>query len=184
MIKRCTEVAHPSSGYGSSFFEWIRIFFVAVVIAGVLNGLIFQVILIEQHSMEPTLTDGMKIYLSKSAYWFSEPKSGDIVVFFDEKSQNNYVKRIIGLPGDEILIENGKVYRNGTELFEPYINEITLGTFKITVPEGQYFCMGDNRNVSMDSRDERIGCVSRSQIIGKVLFSISPWKKIERYVHE
>ena len=183
MVKRCTEVAHPSSGYGSGFFEWIHIFFLAVVVAGMLNSCIFQIIVIEQHSMENTLTENSKVFLSKCSYWVSEPESGDIIVFHDEKNQSNYVKRVIGLPGDEILIKDGNVYRNGTLLKEPYIKETTQGEFSIVVPERTFFCMGDNRNVSIDSRDERIGCVSKSQILGKVIFSISPLKKIEQYTH-
>ena len=183
MVKRCTDVAHPSSGYGSGFFEWVHIFFMAVVVAGVLNCCIFQVIIIEQHSMEPTLTEGEKVYLSKCAYWFSSPKSGDIIVFFEEKSQSNFVKRVIGVPGDEILIENGAVFRNGIQLDEPYIKEITAGNFGITVPDGAYFCMGDNRNVSVDSRDESIGCIQELQIVGKVIFSLSPLQSIKQYTH-
>ncbi len=183
MIKRRSDIAHPSSGYGSGFFEWIHIFFMAVVIAGILNCCIFQIIVIEQHSMDPTLAEGEKVYLSKCAYWLSEPKSGDIIVFYDENSSSNYVKRVIGLPGDEIRIENGSVYRNGTLLVEPYIKEVTSGDFSITVPDGKYFCMGDNRNVSIDSRDERIGCIAKSAIIGKVIFSVSPLHGIAKYTH-
>ena len=93
------------------------------------------------------------------------------------------MKRVIGLPGDEIRIENGSVYRNGTLLVEPYIKEVTSGDFSITVPDGKYFCMGDNRNVSIDSRDERIGCIAKSAIIGKVIFSVSPLHGIAKYTH-
>ena len=174
MIKRRSDIAHPSSGYGSGFFEWIHIFFMAVVIAGILNCCIFQIIVIEQHSMDPTLADGEKVYLSKCAYWLSEPKSGDIIVFYDENSSSNYVKRVIGLPGDEIRIENGSVYRNGTLLVEPYIKEVTSGDFSITVPDGKYFCMGDNRNHSHDSRFWNNTFVSEDKILGEAKFKYYP----------
>ena len=183
MLKRRTEIAHPASGYGSGFFEWIHILFMAVAVAGIINCCIFRIIIIEQHSMEPTLNEGERVYLSRCAYLFSAPESGDIVVFYEKNSKSNFVKRIIGLPGDTITIKDGSVYRNDILLDEPYIKEATSGEFRITVPENTYFCMGDNRNMSMDSRDERIGCIERSEITGKVMFVISPPHSIKQYTH-
>lgn len=178
MLKRQNEIAHPSSGYGSGFFEWIHILFLAVAVAGLLNCCVFGIIKVEQYSMEPTLNNGERVYLSKCAYWFSQPSRGDIIVFFDEATEVNLIKRIIGLPGDRIEIKNGNVYCNGVLLDEPYLQEQTSGDYETVVPNGKYFCMGDNRNKSMDSRDERIGCISRSDIMGKAVFVISPLRSI------
>lgn len=138
-MKRYDDVVHPSSGYGCGIFEWIHILFVAIVFAGILNGAVFQVVTVEQYSMEPTLYEGNRVYMSKCSYWFSSPEFGDIIIFYNESSNSNYVKRIIGEPGDEILIDGYNVYRNGILLDEPYINEPTNGYFSIVVPEGKYF---------------------------------------------
>lgn len=182
-IKRNTELCHPSGGYGSGFFEWLRVFFVAVVIAGVINTALFQIVLVEQISMHPTLESGTRVYVSRCAYWFDDVQCGDIVVFFNPADEYNYVKRVIGLPGDEIIISDGIVYRNGNPLTEPYIAEITDGEYSIRVPDGEYFCLGDNRNLSTDSRDEYVGCITDSQIVGKVIFKVFPWERIEEYKH-
>ncbi len=178
MIKRYDEVAHPSSGYGSSFFDWIHIFFVAVVVAGVLNCF-FGITNVSQFSMSPTFNDGDKVCLNRSAYWFSEPKAGDIILFYESTADTNYVKRVIGVPGDTVQIKKGYVYVNGLVIDEPYIEGLTPGDIDITVPEDKYFCLGDNRSISIDSRDESIGCIAKENILGKVVFSLSPFKKVK-----
>lgn len=176
MRKRNSELSHPSGSYGSGFFEWLHIFFVAVVIVGLIHTCIFQVIHVEQSSMLPTVQDGAHVFVSKMSYLFKSPEYGDIIVFYNEYDEDNYIKRVIGLPGDEIIIKDGNVYRNGTKLYEPYIAEDTSGEFSMIVPENTYFCMGDNRNLSIDSRDDTVGCIAEEQIMGKVIFSVFPYK--------
>ncbi len=172
--------------FHSSFFEIIRTIFGAIVLAGLLNCFVFQIVSICQTSMYPTFNDGNRVFLCKCAYWFSEPESGDIVVFKTPARPDDLIKRVIGLPGDTIEISNGVLKRNGIALDEPYINGgsgNTKGSFYCVVPEGQYFCIGDNRNVSTDSRSPQIGCVPASDIKGKVLFCISPLSLIKNYNH-
>ena len=171
-------------GRGAFILNLIRIIFIAAIVAGTLNVLCFQLVRIEQSSMNPTLKDGDEVFLFKAAYFFTQPKSGDVIIFKSRTdSKINYVKRVIGLPGDTIEIAGGKVLRNGVELNEPYLPDITQGSYSITVPSGQYFVMGDNRNFSMDSRNALIGCITKDQILGKVLFSLQPYKKLEKYSH-
>jgi signal peptidase I len=128
--------------------------------------------------MENTLKNDDVLYISTKAYWFGEPQYGDIVVFHnirpDGSTEKNLVKRIIGLPGDHISISGGVVIRNGTMLNEPYLKSgMTLGSMsELTVPEGSYFVLGDNREVSNDSRN--FGCISEEQLYGKVVFRIFP----------
>ncbi len=179
MHRRNTELSHPHGGYGSGFFDWIHILFVAVVLVGFVSTFAFQIMLVQQSSMLPTVEHGSRLFVSRTAYLIDEPECGDVIVFYSRHTRQNYVKRIIGKPGDTVVIEDGKVSRNGSVLHEPYIKESTDGSFSITVPEGMYFCMGDNRNVSIDSRDETIGCVARGDIEGKVIFSVYPFKIIE-----
>lgn len=159
---------------------WARDISIALII-GIIILQFIRPIIVQEHSMEPTLLENDYLFLSKQAYRFAEPKRGDIVVFHtdlkDDRGRDKYlIKRIIGLPGDTIGISDGIVYRNGSELKEDYtMDGLTAGDMEeVTVPEGHIFVMGDNRNRSMDSRDPSIGCVSTGEILGKVIFQVFP----------
>ena len=158
----------------------------ALVLALILNTFVFQLIQVSKTSMVPTLQDGEVVFLNKTAYWFGDPKSGDIIVFSRKESGKtvNYVKRVIGVPGDVIEIKGGKVYRNGHVLVEPYLAVTTYGDIYCEVPKGKYFVMGDNRNVSLDSKDDEFGLMLDSESVGKVSFKVKPFGKIEKYVHD
>ena len=134
-----------------------------------------------EHSMEDTLHPEDYVFLAKQAYKFGEIEFGDIVVFesllLDERgTHKNLIKRVIGLPGDIITVKNDSVYRNGERLVEPYTKEgVTVGEMEpIIVPQGEYFLMGDNRRVSLDSRDPDIGFIPEEMIRGKVIFRLFP----------
>ena len=137
--------------------------------------------IIFEHSMDDTLHPDDYVFLAKQAYTFGEVKHGDIIVFkshlLDEhEQQKNLIKRVIGLPGDTIEIKNEMVYRNGEMLNEPYTKEGFTPTemSSFTVPEEEYFVMGDNRRVSLDSRSLSVGCVPAEDIVGKVFFRLFP----------
>lgn len=177
-----TQNIHAKKSIAGNVFDWIHIFFVAIIIAGVLNSFVFQLIRIEQTSMVPTFFSGEKVLLSKAALWFDEPKSGDIVVFYDITSNQNLIKRVIGVPGDTIEIKDHAVYRNGTKLNEPYLRETMNGSMsEIVIPSGKYFCLGDNRNVSIDSRS--IGPIAIDKILGKVIFRFEGFTSVSSYDH-
>jgi len=129
-------------------------------------------------SMENTIMPKTRVMGLKCAYWFSEPERGDIVVFYPpDKPHKLYVKRLIGLPGDRIEIEDGVLYLNGEAQEEPYLAEKMLGNFgPYEVPEGYYFFLGDNRNDSLDARFWSTPYVSKDKIVGKVYFTY--WPKI------
>lgn len=123
---------------------------------------------VESISMEPNLTPGNFVVVNKLAYRFSgTPKLGEIVVFKYplNPDQIPYIKRVIGVPGDKIHIDQGKVFVNGVLLNEPYISELTNRGGDWTVPENSIFVMGDNRNNSSDSR--AWGFVPMENIIGR-----------------
>ncbi len=133
-------------------------------------------------SMEPTFENGNYIFTSKVTYKLRQPIRGDVVVFHAPRNPDlEYIKRIIGLPGDTILIENEKVYVNGNEVTETYIADVTtlsLAGFvqegvPIVVPEGNYFVMGDNRPRSSDSRE--FGPIPYESIIGHVIYRYFPF---------
>lgn len=167
---------------------------IAALIALCLNMFVFQLVEVKMTSMVPTLMSEETVFLNKTAYWFSKPKSGDIVIFIrtdDDGNQIpdrtgksvNYVKRVIGIPGDIIEIHDGNVYRNGTLLDEPYLQVVTYGDYYCEVPEGRYYVMGDNRNTSLDSKDEEFGLAKEEDILGRVEFKFKPFSKILKYDH-
>ena len=115
------------------------------------------------------------------AYLNSEPKRGDIVIFkFPDNEKVLYIKRIIGMPGEELAVRDGHVYIDGEVLDEPYLNVVTAGDFgPYEIPEGAYFMMGDNRNDSADSRYWKNTFLYRDGIVGKAEFRYWPsFKKL------
>jgi signal peptidase I len=133
-------------------------------------------------SMEPTLqVSGQRLLVSRVTYWFHDPQRGDIITFHPPANWYNptgrpFIKRIIGLPGDTVEIHDSTVYVNDIPLDEPYLDPsqpMTRTMAAVIVPDGYYFVLGDNRNVSEDSSHYR-ECIPRSSIIGKAWLSIWP----------
>lgn len=114
------------------------------------NGLIGRY-RIEGSSMNPTLADGQYLLINNLSYYLSDPQRGEIIVFHHPTSELNLIKRVIGVPGDHVVIENGTVSVNGQALTEPYISAAPNYRGQWTVPEENYFVLGDNRNASSDS---------------------------------
>ncbi|MGI6037293.1 MAG: signal peptidase I [Limnochordia bacterium] len=135
---------------------------------------------VEGPSMLPTLTHGERLLVDKISYRFQEPKRGEIIVFrYPANPKESFIKRIIGVPGDEIQIYGGVVYVNGEPLQEDYIREAFFSRFgPQIVPPDTYFVMGDNRNNSEDSRDPRVGFVPRDLIIGRAIWRYWPVTKL------
>lgn len=132
-------------------------------------------------SMEPTFRSGEYIFTSKVTYKFRPMERGDVVVFKSPKNPDQeYIKRIIGLPGDTVKVRGGEVYVNGAQLSESYISDKTSvfeGGFaqedvQITVPSGKLFVMGDNRPHSSDSRE--FGPIDQASLIGQVFYRYFP----------
>ncbi|MBA7716255.1 Signal peptidase I T [subsurface metagenome] len=131
--------------------------------------------------MEPGLESGQRVLVNQVAYYFREPERGDVIIFDPPfKSEEPFIKRIIGLPGESVEIKQGTVYihKNGNTLVldEPYLKEPPAYTFKgDTLPEDEYFVLGDNRNNSQDSHTG--WTVKREDIIAKAWLSIWPWDR-------
>lgn len=133
-------------------------------------------------SMEPNLSTGQFLLVNRLAYEFGPVERGDIIIFdYPGNTSDDYVKRVIGLPGDEVRITEGYVYVNDTPLVEPYLTEMTPGAGIWAVPSGSYFVMGDNRDGSSDSRVW--GTLADEYIIGKALFSYWPIRQIGPIPH-
>ena len=149
--------------------ETIETVFWALVLALILRTFVIQAFWIPSGSMIPTLEIGDRVLVLK--FWYAlpsiEPKRGQIIVFkYPVDPRRDFVKRVIGLPGDKVEMKNGTVYINDKELFEPYVkNTDTFNMESLVVPEKSYFCLGDNRPNSQDGRFW--GFVPDRYIVGK-----------------
>ena len=172
--------------------EWGATLVIALIIAFFCRTFIFEPVRVDGDSMYPTLHHGEFMYVSKLDYGSSfigipftgigtyitlggEPERFDVVVcnypdrVDDNGSRLNFVKRVVGLPGDTITIRGGYLLVNGVKYEEKFLHERMNHDFgPYTVPEGHYFLMGDNRNNSNDSRNSAVGAVTRDMIVGKV----------------
>jgi len=148
-----------------------------------------QKTLVDGTSMSPTLEDGDVLIVEKLSYRFRQPERFDVVVFrYLYKENSYYIKRIIGLPGETVQIQNGKIYINGSLLEEDFGNAQIKNPGRanqpITLGADEYFVLGDNRNVSSDSRDPSVANVKAEQIVGRAFVCVWPWEHIGFLKHE
>ncbi|MCD4673759.1 MAG: signal peptidase I [Anaerolineaceae bacterium] len=132
-------------------------------------------------SMLPTYLPGEFVMVNKLAYKFGEMERGDIVIFHYNESED-YVKRVIGLPGDEVEVRDGIVYISGRPMIETYLNEVPSYVGKWNVPEGKLFVLGDNRNQSSDSHSW--GFVSVDEVVGRAVMIYWPPPQIRFFARE
>lgn len=162
--------------------SWISSILWTVVITLILLNFVFALTRVEGISMEPTLHTGDRVFEWKLFKYFREPNRGDIVVVKGEKTNNeNYIKRLIGFPGDVIDIIDGDVYVNGKILNEPYLDRKTSeqnGNHWV-VPEGCYFVMGDNRENGNSYDSRSFGPIEKSYLQGKALFRFWPLNQLK-----
>lgn len=168
----------------SSIVEWIKVFGLAIILAFVIT-LFIKPTLVRGDSMLPTLHENDYLIINKIGYKVGEPKNGDVIVFKSDLEQNDgtnkdLVKRIIGIEGDRVTIKDGQVYVNDKLLNEPYLSQgmDTKGDIDLVIPQGKLFVLGDNREVSLDSRYEQVGLVDISDVEGKVLIRLYPFNDI------
>jgi signal peptidase I len=196
--------AQKQSGHGS-LFELVTIVALAVGLFLLIQAFVLKPFRIPSESMVPTLAVGERVLVDRVSFHFGDPGRGDIVVFTPPKgadddvcgahhpsdspcprpsggkSKMNFIKRIVGLPGDHLKVLDGRVYIDGKRQNEPFIRpDATCGICdlprEITIPKGYYFMMGDNRGQSADSREW--GPVPKSAIIGKAFASYWPPNKL------
>ncbi|MEH7238890.1 signal peptidase I [Bacillus sp. JJ1562] len=167
----------------NEIWEWIKALFIAIVVAFIVRAFLFTPVVVEGASMQPTLQDQNRMIVTK----IGEPKRFDVVVFH-ATGEKDFIKRVIGLPGDRIEYRNDTLYINGIPYDEPYLDNskeaVTNGplTYSFTlketpvgsevVPEGHLFVMGDNRRNSMDSR--HIGAIPMDQVVGTTKVVVWP----------
>jgi signal peptidase I len=167
----------PSSKQtGGVMHSWLRDLVVSVVVSAFIIIFLYQPVRVEGTSMLPVLEDQDRLFINKLAYRVGEIHRGDVVVFlYPRDHQKSYIKRVIALPGDDLRIDHGEVYVNGTLIKEAYVPkrfEDDRSQPEIAVPQHEYFVMGDHRSISSDSRD--FGPVDRDLIYGKAAFVYWP----------
>jgi signal peptidase I len=162
-------------------FSWelFKIALIALVIVAPIRYFLFQPFIVSGESMVPSFKNGDYLIVDEISYRFSEPQRGDVIVFnFPLRPSERFIKRVIGLPGETVQVENGDVFitsgQNTYQLTEKYLpdNLKTIGDVTTTLKADEYFVMGDNRQYSYDSR--MWGVVPRTNIIGKAFLRIFP----------
>jgi signal peptidase I len=158
--------------------QWVRDIVIAIAVATFIIIFLYQPVRVQGTSMLPRLADQDRLFINKFAYRIGEVKRGDVVVFlYPADHTKSYIKRVIGLPGDEVRVDHGRVIVNGMELVEPYVEaryQDDRSVPDVLVPAGEVFVMGDHRTVSSDSRD--FGPVSEKLIYGKAAYVYWPVK--------
>lgn len=168
-------------GWKAELLDWVESLGVAVIAALLIVNFVCTFVRVSGESMEPTLQNNNSLFVFRLGY---QPKDGDIIVFKPVGDPKKYyIKRVIATEGQEVDIRDGKVYVDGEELNETYIQGITYDRYNNVypkiVPEGCVFAMGDNRENSRDSRDmTSVGMIKKDSIVGKAVFRIFPFDKI------
>ena len=161
---------------------WLRDLIISLAISAFIIIFLYQPVKVEGTSMMPSLDDQERIFVNKFVYRLEPIQRGDIVVFrYPRDPSKSFIKRVIGVAGDRIRIEGGKVFVNGKQLSEDYVPEAyedERSYPEITVPENSFFVLGDHRTMSNDSRD--FGPVDQSYIYGKAVFGYWPVDKMGR----
>ncbi|WP_163971206.1 signal peptidase I [Oceanobacillus halotolerans] len=176
----------------NEWFDWIKALLIAFGLAFIVRMFFFAPIVVDGPSMLPTLQDQDQMIVNKFIYQISEPNRFDIVVFH-ASDQKDFIKRVIGLPGEHIAVEDNILYVDGNEVEEPFLNDLKenrksyqmlTNDFTLeqlpgnhqTIPEGHVLVLGDNRSNSTDSR--ALGVISIDQVVGKASLIYWPLDRI------
>lgn len=172
----------PKKPWWRELLEWVGTLAVAVVIALVVRTFIFEPVKVDGNSMADTLHNGEIMFVTKWEYHTGDPERFDVVIcHYPDRGNTNFVKRVVGLPGDTVAVLDGYLYVNGEKYEEEYLThrpDYNLAPY--VVPEGEYFVLGDNRSNSNDSH--RIGPIDREMIVGhvrSVFFPFDSWRAID-----
>ncbi len=160
--------------------SWLRDLVISLAISAFIIIFLYQPVKVEGTSMMPELEDQERIFINKFVYRLEPIERGDVVVFhYPRDPSKSYIKRVIGMPGDRVRVDNGIVYVNGRRLLESYVPsqyEDHRVYPEAIIPPHQYFVMGDHRSLSSDSRD--FGPVDEEYIYGKAVFVYWPMTKL------
>ncbi|MCZ2257706.1 signal peptidase I [Sporosarcina sp. G11-34] len=162
-------------------FSWVKSIAFAFILALLIRQFLFTPVVVSGESMFPTFENDNRIVISK----VSKINHFDMIVFHAPDSEDDFIKRVIGLPGDVVVMEDDKLYINGKQYVEEYVQankaqvfegQMLTQDFEVEVPEGYLYVLGDNRRRSTDSRE--IGFIDEKSVVGKVSFRFYPLKEI------
>jgi len=180
-VEMVVEAPQKKSKWGSVFLEIFQTVIMALVFYFLIDSF-FPRVRVENISMKPTLQPGELLLVNKLSYRLGEPHHGDVIVFhYPGNPSEDYIKRLIGLPGDQIRVDGGLVYINDQPMDEPYISAPPAYKGDWQVPEDSFFVLGDNRNQSSDSHSW--GFVPRDNIVGKALIIYWPLDQVKTLYH-
>ena len=179
------EASPHRSSSARIFVDWVVVIVIALLVAFLVRGFVLAHFVVDGSSMSPTLESGDRVFVNKLSYRLHDPNRGDVVVLhqISGASERDLIKRIIGLPGEEIEMRSCQVFIDGAALSEPYLDPATRngncgGDFEpVQVPAASVFVMGDNRGGSQDSR--QLGPIDRDDLVGRafvVFWPTSDWK--------
>lgn len=172
--------------------DWLKIFIIALILALIIRKFFFSPIIVDGPSMQPTLYDRDQMIVNKFIYYVKDPDRFDIVIFHASE-EKDFIKRVIGLPGEHVMVKDNNLYINGEKVDQPFLhhNENTPIVYPIitndftlemlpghhnVIPEGYVLVLGDNRSNSTDSRS--IGLISIDQIVGKTNLVYWPFERM------
>lgn len=181
------EIREPSlvSKVGSFLLEFVKIAVLAGITIGFVRYFLFKPFYVKGQSMEPSFEERDYLIIDELSYRVREPSRGEVVVFHYRPTDDYFLKRIIGLPGERIKVDGNKVVvyneanPQGMVLPEGYLTESTPGSVTITLGNDQFFVMGDNRDASFDSR--RFGAIDRDDIVGRVWVRGWPFSRVTTF---
>jgi len=177
----------------NEFWSWFKVIGIAIIFTMSIRYFILSPVVVKGASMEPTFETGDKVIVNKVGPRITNYDRFDVIVF-EIKEDKHYIKRIIGLPGDHVAYKDDVLFINGEAFDEPYLTEYKEGLLdkgdftydftleeqlgEMTVPEGHFFVLGDNRRQSIDSRSLDIGFVSQDKILGTAGFVLWPFERL------
>lgn len=176
--------AYKKSEYKrQALLAWVFVVLEVVLALFLLFSFVLSPVRVNGSSMAPTLTQGEVLLIDKISLFLRTPPRGSMVTFSNPDTGEELIKRIIAMPGETIQIKEGNVYINGRLLDESLYSPGAAEEFDaLVVPQGSVFVMGDDRAESLDSRDERIGCIPLGELDGRVRFRVSPFSKIALFL--
>lgn len=165
--------------------EWFTSITLTIVLVVLIRTFLFSPVIVDGNSMNPTLHDGDRLFINKIGMYVRDIERYDVIVF-QKNSKKHYIKRVIGMPGDEVHYKNNQLFINGLAIQENYIikdeaqRDVNLQMLYglDLIPNDYYFVLGDNRQDSVDSRQRSIGLIHKDQILGTTKTIFWPPKRI------
>lgn len=180
----------PAGSAKNEAWEWIKALLIAGVLVTVIRVFLFAPFIVEGPSMEPNFKTGERLIVNKLVYDFRQPKRGEVIVLHAPEGKD-YIKRVIGLPGETVRVEGDNVYVNGKVIDEPWIKDAvnqekqqgrlyntSVGFAEEKVPDGTVFVLGDHRAVSKDSRYKDPGFIPIDKVVGRADIRFWPIKAL------